>query len=64
MNSNKIQILPNIDQAKKNLFVIQQFEIKYGFKDFDERNNFPYRNFFRFEMDFKIKIREASWFKI
>jgi hypothetical protein len=28
-------------------------KIKYGFEGFDERNNFPYKNFFRFEVDFE-----------
>jgi hypothetical protein len=34
--------------------------IKYGCEGFDVRNNFPYRTVFRFEMDFELKIREAS----
>jgi hypothetical protein len=33
---------------------------KYGFVDNKRRNNFPYRNFSRFEMKFELKFREAS----
>jgi hypothetical protein len=40
--------------------LLQKIEIKYGFEGFDERNNFPYRNFSRFEMEFELKFREAS----
>jgi hypothetical protein len=39
---------------------VQNLEIKYGFEDFDERNNFIYMNFSRFEMDFELKFREVS----
>jgi hypothetical protein len=28
-------------------------------KIFDKRNNFPYINFFRFEVYFELKIRES-----
>jgi hypothetical protein len=37
---------------------IENFDIKYGCEVFSERNNFLHRNFFRFEMDFELKIRE------
>jgi hypothetical protein len=37
-----------------------KFEIKYGFEGIDERNNFPYRNFSRFETEFELKFRETS----
>jgi hypothetical protein len=50
-NSNGIQFLPNFDQSKKNLFERKFFEIKYGCEGFEERNNFPHRNFFIFEME-------------
>jgi hypothetical protein len=40
--------------------VPQKFQIKYGLKELEIRNNFPYRNFSRFEMEFELKIGEAS----
>jgi hypothetical protein len=38
--------------------IAKKFQIKYGWKDIEIRNNFSYRNFFRFEMEFELKIRE------
>jgi hypothetical protein len=38
---------------KKDLLEPRKFEIKYCFEGLDERNNFPYRNLFRFEVDFE-----------
>jgi hypothetical protein len=40
------------------------FEIKYIFEGFEERNHFVHRNFFRFDVDFEWKFREASRFEI
>jgi hypothetical protein len=40
--------------------VPQKFQIKYGLKELEIRNNFPYRNFSRFKMEFELKIGEAS----
>jgi hypothetical protein len=37
-----------------------KLEIKYGWKDFEIRNNFPYRIFSRFEIEFELKFRENS----
>jgi hypothetical protein len=39
--------------------MLQKFEIKYGWKVFDLRNNVPYKDFLIFEMDFELKFREA-----
>jgi hypothetical protein len=36
----------------------KKLEIKYGWKGAEIRNNFPYRDFSRFEMEFELKIRE------
>jgi hypothetical protein len=33
------------------------------FEGFEERYNFLHRNFFRFEVDFEWKFREALWFE-
>jgi hypothetical protein len=40
-----------------------KIKIKYGPEGFEERNNFLHRNFFRFGVDFELKIREASRFE-
>jgi hypothetical protein len=43
-----------------NLIRFEQFEIKYGCKGFDERNNFPYWNVSKFGIYFELKIRKGS----
>jgi hypothetical protein len=43
---------------------VENFEIKYGFEGFEERNNFLHRNFFRFKVDFELQFRETSRFEI
>jgi hypothetical protein len=45
--------------SKKDHPKLENFEIKYGVEAFDKRNNFLYINFFRFEVYFELKIREA-----
>jgi hypothetical protein len=37
--------------------LLQKFETKYGWKVFEMRNSFAYRNLLRFEMDFELKFR-------
>jgi hypothetical protein len=44
--------------------MLEKIEIKYSFEGFEERNNFIYRNFLIFEVDFELKLREASRFEI
>jgi hypothetical protein len=41
--------------------IAQKFQVKYGWKGLEIRNNFPYRNFSRFEMKFEPKIKELLW---
>jgi hypothetical protein len=53
---NLIQIPPNFDRFKRYIPVLQNFEIKYGLKVHEIRNNFPYTNFLRFRMDFELKF--------
>jgi hypothetical protein len=48
-NSNSF----NWFHSKKNLPEIEKIEIKYGFKGFDERDDFLYRHFSRFKLDFE-----------
>jgi hypothetical protein len=38
--------------------VLQKFQIKYGWKDLEIRNNLTYSNFSRFKIEFELKIRE------
>jgi hypothetical protein len=33
--------------------VLEIFQIKYGIEGLEERDNFLYRNFLRFELDFE-----------
>jgi hypothetical protein len=40
--------------------LLKKFEIKYRWKVFEIRNNFSYRNFLRFRLDFELKFREPS----
>jgi hypothetical protein len=54
----QIQICPNFDRYKRCVTVLKKLEIKYGWKDLEIRNNFPYRNFSRFEKEFELKFRE------
>jgi hypothetical protein len=66
LNSNEFKLpqnLPNFDRSKNNLFLVEQFGIKYGFEGLEKMNNFLHRNFFRFGMDFKWKIQEFSRLK-
>jgi hypothetical protein len=39
--------------------VLLKFQIKYGFEACEIRNNFPYRNFSKFSLDFELKFKEA-----
>jgi hypothetical protein len=43
----------NFDRPKKDFSKLEKFETTYGCEGFEERNNFLYRNFSRFGMDFK-----------
>jgi hypothetical protein len=38
--------------------MIQKFKIEYVWNELEIWNNFSYRNFSRFEMEFELKIRE------
>jgi hypothetical protein len=60
MNLNSNQTRSNFILFKLDLYKLEKFEIKYCFKGFDERNNFLHRNLSRFQMDFKINIRESN----
>jgi hypothetical protein len=67
LNSNEFEFKSNHSNfiwSKLDFPVLRKFKIKYGCEGFEEWNNFLYRNFPRFKMDFKWKIREASRFRI
>jgi hypothetical protein len=59
-SSNEIRIPPNFGWFKRYISPLQKFEIKEGWKVFEVWNNFPYRNFSRFETEFGLKFREIS----
>jgi hypothetical protein len=60
MNSNLIRVFSNFDQSKKDIPKLKKLEIKYGCDGLKERNNFLYRNFFKFEMGFALKFGEVK----
>jgi hypothetical protein len=53
MFSDFLQVL---NSARK----LQKIQINYGWKEFEIRNNFSYRNFSKFEIEFELKFREVS----
>jgi hypothetical protein len=66
-NSNGIKPISNsfkFPQAKQDLPGLKKFEIKYGWRELWIWNNFPYKGFLRFKMDFDLKFREASMTQI
>jgi hypothetical protein len=48
-----------LTQSKDGLLKLKKIQIKYDFEGFEIRNNFPYRNFYRFG----IKIGFLSKFE-
>jgi hypothetical protein len=48
------------NQSKKDLPELKKIEIKYGFEDLEDMNNFLQRNFLRIGMDLELKFREFS----
>jgi hypothetical protein len=38
----------------------QTIQVKYGFEGFEIRNNFTYRNFLIFKIEFELKIKKYS----
>jgi hypothetical protein len=51
MISNGFKFAPNFDRSKRCLPMLQNFQIKYGWKELEIRNNFPHRNLSRIEME-------------
>jgi hypothetical protein len=47
--------------SKSDLLRLKIFETKYDFEIFDVRNNFTYRNFFRFKLYFELKIQRIFY---
>jgi hypothetical protein len=56
--SNEIWIPPNFGWFKR--YLPKKFEIKYGWKEFEIRINFPYMNFSKCQKEFELKFREIS----
>jgi hypothetical protein len=59
-NLNLIRTHQNLLWSKQDLPLLQKFEIKYGCKVFEIRNNFTSKYFLRFKLDFELKFRDAS----
>jgi hypothetical protein len=59
LNSNPFKLWP----IEKEPSWTRKFWNKICFEGFDERNNFTYRNFFRFQVDFEWKFKEDSRFE-
>jgi hypothetical protein len=51
---------PSLFWLKSDFFKLEKFEVNYGCERFEIRNNLPFRNFSRFEMDFELKFKKAS----
>jgi hypothetical protein len=64
VNYSKIFKWVLIDLVQRWTFRASKFQIKYGIDGFEERKNFLHRNFFKFEIHFEWKFREASRFEI
>jgi hypothetical protein len=63
INLNTLKFILNnfkFDSIQKGLPKLEKFVVKCGDEWFKERNNFIHRNFFRFEMYFKLKIWEIK----
>jgi hypothetical protein len=68
-DSNGIQLFKTVQTdlkltklwlTQKCFLVLQKWEIKYGWKELEMRNNFVYKGFLRFEIDTEQKFIEAS----
>jgi hypothetical protein len=51
--SNRFKFAPIFNRSKRCLPLLQKLEIKYGWKEFEIRNNLSYRNLSRFELKFE-----------
>jgi hypothetical protein len=49
INSNEIEMI----RLKDDIPVLENFQIKFEFEGFEERNNFIHINFFKFEVIFE-----------
>jgi hypothetical protein len=56
--SNGFKFASNFDRSERCLPLLQKFQIKNVWEEIEIRNNFSYRNFSRFEIEFELKIRE------
>jgi hypothetical protein len=63
-NFKRIQICLKLWPIQKVPSILKKFQIKYGWKELEIRNNYPYINFFIFEMEFELKFRELLWVEI
>jgi hypothetical protein len=61
---SNFQIAPYLNQPKGGLSKLKKFQIKYGFVGNQIRNNFPYWNFSKYRIEFKLKNMKALGFEI
>jgi hypothetical protein len=67
LNSNVLNKFSNcvkFGRLEKYIPRLRKIEIKYGWREFEIRNNFPSKRFLRFQMDYELKFREASMTRI
>jgi hypothetical protein len=57
LKHNPNQTASNFGWLEKYFSGLRKIEMKYGWKVFEMRNNFDYRNFLRFWTDFELKFR-------
>jgi hypothetical protein len=62
--SNKFSNCVKFGRLEKYIPRLRKIEIKYGWREFEIRNNFPSKRFLRFQMDYELKFREASMTRI
>jgi hypothetical protein len=64
MNSNISYLLKKIKRLElilsKEVPPVGKFQIKYGFKEFEIRNNFPYWKVSKFRIESELKNKEGS----
>jgi hypothetical protein len=56
--SKHFQTISKFDRLEKYFHLLRKIEIKYGFEDLKEGNNFLYRIFLRFGMYLELKFKE------
>jgi hypothetical protein len=56
----KFEFLQTLAGSKDTFPDSKKIEIKYGWKEYEMRNNFAYKSSLRFQLDFELKFRDVS----